>query len=98
MAGTVVSRGRESCPLEKYKSQSRVASLPQLFRSTCTEYIIYSTHSSIITYLAQSQPTWHRVDLPDCKNSRLTVELILKCNTCLKSGKVANEYRLLADL
>ena len=37
--------------------------MPQLFRSTCLEYIIYSTHTGIATYLAQSRPAEHRAGL-----------------------------------
>ena len=76
-------------------------------------YIEYLTHTGIVTYLAQSRLTWYRADLlsiepaylvanrqwlPDLRDSRLTAKLILRCNTCLESGKVTVEYRLLADL
>ena len=103
-AGMVWYRGRENCPLQRYKRQSGLAALPQLLWSLWDKYIILFNFTQYLLF------TWHGADLP---GTELTSRHLIRSSCRILSTvdwqpcghsnatlalKVASEYRSLADL
>ena len=61
-AGTAVDRKQEVPLLLVYKAGKYIA-LPQLFGDSPCEYIYTETYTRLISYLAQSRPSWQEADL-----------------------------------
>ena len=97
---------RESCPLQSHKRRAASLLCLSLRRAFTENTCTIELHSSLL-YLPGTEPTYRaEYRLTGSKTgsnyriastSRLTTGLALRCNTCLKSGKVAIGQRLLAN-